>query len=103
MPITVCLWDPVVPTRSATSVVLMGGRRLFRLSGSGEGEVSCSYAVRLKRTSKKKKSKASVFDIAKHKILTACLALFKLKMLQLRAMHAEFCTEMLVLGLTTGD
>lgn len=46
VPITVCLWDPAVLTCSATLVVVIGGRRLFRLSGSGEGEVSCSCAVR---------------------------------------------------------
>lgn len=56
MPVTVCLWDPSVLMCSATVVVVIGGRRFFRFSSSGEGEVSCSGAVRLKCTKKKKYS-----------------------------------------------
>lgn len=58
LPVTVCLCDPAVLACSATSVVPIGGRRLFRFSSSGEGEVSCSCAVRLQGIGKDRKTES---------------------------------------------
>lgn len=66
MPITVCLWDPAVLVCSAVLVVVIGGRRLFLLSGSGEGEVSCSCAVRLKCTKRTEITKFICLTLYKH-------------------------------------
>jgi len=76
VPITVCLWDPAVLACSATAEVVIGGRRLLRLSGSGEGEVSCSCAVGLKCTSKNRKHTQFIcLVLCKRTILSVYLAL----------------------------
>lgn len=44
--LTICFWDPICST---ISTVLIGGRRLFRPSGIGEGDDSCSFAAELEK------------------------------------------------------
>lgn len=69
LPVTVCLCDPAVLACSATSVVPIGGRRLFRFSSSGEGEVSCSCAVRLQGIGKDRKTEFICFTVCKQTVL----------------------------------
>lgn len=59
---TVCLCDPAV-LKCSTSAVPIGGRRLFRLRGIGEGEESESVAPGLQIPPANTK-------IVKHKVIT---------------------------------
>lgn len=72
--LTVGLWDAAALAGSASLAVAIGGRRLFRLSSSGEGEVSSSCAVGLKCTNKTEKNPIGFLCLVAHEhtVLSVC-------------------------------